>query len=103
MKKAEEVVRGTRSFHNPEENTLVRQQHHYLSGKKVAKLFESNSKKEPEGEPMFKATTQSLNSFIYFRNKHEDIAADIALIEQLSVDHSRFFVLQVEYLRQDEL
>ena len=76
-KQAEEVIRSTRSFHDPSQNILVEQEHHYLSTQKIAKLFESNSKKEAEGEPMFKAITQSINSFIYFRDRPSDLLNEV--------------------------
>ena len=76
-KQAEEVIRSTRSFHDPSQNILVEQEHHYLSTQKIAKLFESNSKKEAEGEPMFKAITQSINSFIYFRDRSSDLLNEV--------------------------
>ncbi|MFH0829391.1 MAG: hypothetical protein V1907_04425 [Candidatus Kerfeldbacteria bacterium] len=42
--------------------------HHYYLQKQVAKLFESENKREPDNEIIYKAINQSLNSLIYFRN-----------------------------------
>jgi hypothetical protein len=67
-KRAEEVIRKSGNFHDPS-NILVKEGHHYLSQTKIAKLFESNSKKTQDGELVYKAITQSLNSLIYYRKK----------------------------------
>lgn len=67
IKRAEErVVRDTPL----RENNSYTQKHHYLTGKRVAKLFSSKKDKDLSNELIYKAINQSLNAMIYFRYKH---------------------------------
>ena len=63
----ERVIFDT-SLDHPERSTLTNN-HHYLNGSEVAKLFCSEKGGSSETEVMFKAVTQSLNSMIYYKNK----------------------------------
>jgi len=44
-------------------------EHRYLENTKVAKLFVTETNKNPDNEVMYKAISQSLNSMIYYRNR----------------------------------
>ncbi len=45
------------------------QEHHYMQGERVAKLFSSKKDKDLSNEPIYKAINQSLNAMIYFRHE----------------------------------
>jgi hypothetical protein len=63
-KKAEEGVISDTPL--TKDNTYT-QKHHYMSDKRVAKLFTSEKNKDLSNEPIYKAINQSLNAMIYFR------------------------------------
>lgn len=69
IERAKGVVNKTRAFHDPDKNVLVGQKHHYLSNSKVGKLFSSESNRDRENDPIYKAITQCLNALIYFRGQ----------------------------------
>ncbi len=86
-KNAFKLAKGHMSIFE-DHNTNVRN-HHYLSGDKtVAKFFDSFSDKKEENEPFYNALNQSLNAFIYFRNREsfsEDCAYDEKVIREQSL------------------
>ena len=61
-----------RAFHDPDNNHLVAEGHHYLSESLIAKLYKTDGK-NADGDPVFKAINQSLNAFIYFRHRPTDL------------------------------
>ncbi|MCG7932135.1 MAG: hypothetical protein N0E44_19055 [Candidatus Thiodiazotropha lotti] len=60
LESAKKLVCSTGGFRA---NNSYTKEHHYLSqGKRVAKLFETNSKKDPDKDPFYKAVNQVLNA-----------------------------------------
>lgn len=51
------------------ENNLYTNQHHYLVGDRVAKLFTSSNNRGQEGEPFYKALNQALNGLVSLRTQ----------------------------------
>src|SRR3990167_10379428 len=51
------------------ENNLYTNQHHYLVGDRVAKLFTSSNNRGKEGEPFYKALNQALNGLVSLRTQ----------------------------------
>jgi len=65
------IVRDT-PLKLPNQNNWINE-HHYLEGDKVAKLFASYLDKAQDNEPIYKALSQSLNAMVYYRSNHSII------------------------------
>ncbi len=60
-------------------DNMFTERHHYLaSERRVAKLFASKNKPNPENEVMFRALNQSLNAMVYLRGR-QSIIPDVLM------------------------
>ena len=67
LESAKELVHKTSIFNL---NNTYCAKHHYLSGtSKVAKVFASESQRETENDPFFKALNQTLNGYVALRHQ----------------------------------
>lgn len=83
-------------------NNIYTEKHHYLAGSnKVAKLFASKSKQNPENEAIYRALNQSLNAMVYLRKRDAvikgiPILAEIELPVILCNSFENFYRIEME-------
>ena len=66
------VLQKMRIFGDPTKDASIVMNHHYFENPLVATLYKTDGKNS-DGDPIYKAITQSLNATIYYRQRHSEL------------------------------